>query len=92
MKTSAPVPCRITITVSPAMVKLVRSPVYFVVAALTGVSVTFAPLFLYWSGQGKFLGSEWIVVPLCFAIICLIPAFYFRLGSPVLKALRQQSE
>jgi hypothetical protein len=51
-------------------VKFVRSPAFSVVSALSGVSVSFAPYFLYLSGQGRFYhGSEWLVVPLCFAVI-----------------------
>jgi hypothetical protein len=53
------------------------------VAALQGVSVSFAPLFLYWSGKGMFHGSEWLVVPSCFAVILLVGFFYMLLGSAV---------
>jgi transposase len=55
-----------------------------------GVAVSFAPLFLYWSGQGKFYhGHEWLIVPLCFAVICLVPPVYLRLGGAVVKELRK---
>jgi hypothetical protein len=81
----------VTVEIDPKWVKIVRSPAYFVIAALQGGSVTFAPLFLYWCGQGKFFpGSERIVVPLCFAVIFLVPSFYFLLGGAVVKELRQK--
>ena len=66
---------------------------YSAVSALTGISVSFAPLFLYLTGKGTFhLGPDWIVIPLCFAVIFLVPSFYFRLGDEVIKALRQESK
>jgi len=84
---------QVTVEISPRWVKIARSPLYVLVSALTGVSVTFAPLFLYWSGKGKFFpGYEWLVVPLCFAMIFFVPLFYFRFGSAVVKELRQRSK
>ena len=80
----------VTIEVDPRCTKIVRSPIYLVIAALQGVSVSFAPLFLYWSGKGKFFpGAERIVVPLCFAIIFFVPSFHFWLSGPVIRKLRQ---
>ncbi len=82
---------RVTVEIDSTWAKIARSPLYFVFAALQGVSVSFAPLFLYWSDKGKFYqGYEWIVVPSCFAVIWLIPVFYFRLAGPVIKELRQK--
>jgi hypothetical protein len=79
----------VSVEIDPRWVRIVRSPVYVVVSALTGVSISFAPLFLYWSGKGKFFpGYEWFVVPLCFAVIYLVPAFYFVLGGMVARKLR----
>jgi len=64
------------------LAKIVRSPAYAVVSALTGVSVSFAPLFLHWSGQGKFFpGYEWLVVPACFAVIYLVRRSIFFRGA-----------
>ena len=71
-------------------VKVVRSPVYFIVASLQGVSLTFAPMFLYWSGRGWFGGWKWIVMPLCFATILLVGTFFMVLGSSVVAALRRE--
>ena len=80
----------VTVNVDDRLAKLVRSPLFGVVAALQGVSITFAPLFLYWSGQGKFRGYEWLVVPLCLAMIFLIPLVFFRLGNAVVGELRKK--
>jgi hypothetical protein len=80
----------VTVEVDPKWVKFVRSPIFSIVAALQGVAVSFAPLFLYWSGKGEFYhGYEWFIVPLCFAVICLVPLVYFRLGGAVIKELRK---
>ncbi len=82
---------KVTIEINSRWVKIARSPIYFVVAALQGVAVTFAPLFLYWCGKGYyFFGYEWIVTPTCFALIYLISLFYFWLGSEVIRELRQK--
>jgi hypothetical protein len=90
MKSDMEATQKVTIEIGSIWVKIVRSPIYFVVSALTGVSVSFAPLFLYWSGKGRFFpGSEPVVVPLCFVVIYCVPIFYFRLGTAVAKALRQ---
>jgi hypothetical protein len=72
--------------------RILRSPLYFVVSALQGVSCSFAPYFLYLSGQGRFFhGHERILVPVCFAVIFLVPLFYFRLASEIVRQLKQQS-
>lgn len=83
---------RVTIEIDSKWVKIVRSPVYFVIGTLQGVSVSFAPYFLYLSGKGLFYhGHEGIIVPLCFAVIFLVPAFYFVLGRDVIRELKQKS-
>ena len=80
----------VSVEIDPRWAKIVRSPVYIVVSALTGVSVSFAPLFLYWSGKGKFFpGYEWVVVPTCFAVIYVVSFFYFLLGSILARKLRE---
>ena len=81
-----------TIEIDSKWVKIVHSPLYWIVAALQGVSITFAPLFLYWTGKGQFYrGSEWMVVPSCFAVILLVGFFYMRLGRAVIGELRKMS-
>jgi hypothetical protein len=80
----------VTIEIDSTSAWFARSPLYFIVSGLVGVSVTFAPLFLYWSGKGTFYpGHERFVVPLCFAVIYLVPFFYFRVGQAVAKELRR---
>ena len=82
----------VTVEIDEKWVRLARSPLYYVVAALTGISVTFAPLFLYWSGKGTFYhGYEGIIVPLCFVVIYFVPGFYFSIGTAVAKKLRNNS-
>jgi hypothetical protein len=83
----------VTIEVDSRAVRIVRSPGFNVVASLQGVCVTFAPAFLYWSGQGKFFhGYERFIVPACFAVILLVPLIYFRLGNAVIKELNKSSQ
>ena len=82
---------KVSIEIDSRWVKVARSPVYFILAALQGVSISFAPLFLYWSGRGNyFSGLEWLVAPLCFGIILIIPSFYFWLGGSVMRQLRDK--
>ncbi|MGB9409543.1 MAG: hypothetical protein WCA89_18560 [Terracidiphilus sp.] len=81
---------KVTIEVNSKWVKIVRSPLYWIVAALQGVTVSFAPLFLYWSGKGYFPPEEnRYVVPLCFATIFFVGVFYMLLGGQVIKELRK---
>jgi hypothetical protein len=81
---------RVAVVISPNLVKITRSPIYVIISSLTGVSMSFAPLFLYWSGKGKFFpGYEWVTVPLCFALSFFVPLFYIGLGSAVARELRR---
>jgi len=73
----------VTIEIDSKWVKLVRSPLYWIVAALQGVSITFAPLFLYWSGKGIFRGSR-----MAYRAVLLRCLFSW---SAVLSAARQRS-
>ena len=81
---------KVTVEVDSRWVKIVRSPLYWVVAALQGVAISFAPLFLYWSGKGFFPpGENRFLVPLCFATIFFVGMFYMVLGSGVIRELRK---
>ena len=82
---------KVSIEIDSRWVKIARSPVYIIIALLQPFSITFAPLFLYWSGRGNYFnGHESLVVPLCFAAIYLFSSFYFLLGSSVIRQLRQK--
>jgi len=84
---------KVTVEIDQKWANVARSPLYFVVAALTGVSITFAPLFLYESGTGRlFPGHARVIVPLCFAVIYFVPFFYMRLGGAVIAELRRESK
>ena len=66
----------------------VRSPSFYLIATLTGVSVTFAPLCLVWCGSVSDYGLlEWIIAPLCLLTIYFVPGFYMRLAGEVLHQL-----
>jgi ABC-type transport system involved in multi-copper enzyme maturation permease subunit len=84
---------KVTIELNSKWLRIVRSPLIWVIWTFQGVSITMAPLFLYWSGSGKLFPSlNWLVVPLCFALIFLIPAFYIWLGAEVIKELRKHGD
>lgn len=83
----------VTIEVPSKWAWFVRSPLYFLVSSLVGVSVSFAPLFLYWSGRGWFYpGYARVIVPLCFVVIYLVPLFYIVVGQAVANQLRRSSK
>ena len=83
---------KVTIEIDSKWVRIAHSPLFWIVAGLQGVSVSFAPLFLYWSGKGTFFhGFEWIIVQSCFAVIFLVGLFYMRLGGVVIGELRKKT-
>ena len=83
----------VTIQVGAGWARIARSPVYWIVAALQGMSVTFAPLFLYWGGrEGYSFGSEGVIVPVCFAVMYLVPLFHFQFSNRVIEELRRRRE
>jgi len=79
---------KITIQIDSKWVKVIHSKRYFVVGSLTGVSVTFAPIFLFVSGMHGFLhGFGWVLGLFCFAIIHYVGSFYIKLGGEVVREL-----
>jgi hypothetical protein len=84
---------KVTIQIDSKWVKEIHSPKFKVVATLQGVSVSFAPFFLYVSGKDQFLlGYGWIVGLMCFAIINFVGLFYMRLGGAVIEELFRDSQ
>jgi len=66
----------------------VQSPLFMVVAALTGVSITFAPLALLFLDYIPLPSVyRWIVAGICLTVIFVIPSWYMRLAGEVLKQL-----
>ena len=81
---------KVTIHLDARWVRVVHSPLYWIVSALQGVSISFAPMFLYWAGKGWFSGElQWVVVSACVAVIILVPLFFFLLGGAVIGELRK---
>jgi hypothetical protein len=81
----------VTLELNPRWVKLARSPLYFLFPAGAGVSTVFAPLFLYWSGQGRFFpGLEWLIVPSCFVVIYCVQLFFMAFGNAAVTSLRRE--
>lgn len=83
----------VTVQIDSKWVGEVRSARFKVVAALTGVSFTFAPYFLFLSGlaMGKTTGLPrfgWgLVALLCYAIVHYVGRFHIRLGGAVVREL-----
>ena len=83
----------VTIEVDSKWVKRINSPLFTVVQALTGVSITFAPLFLYWAGSWGLTGPiKWITITVCFALIVLVPGYYMWIASPIILKLRKKAD
>ena len=81
-----------TVAISGVWVRRINSPIYFVVAALTGVAVTFVPMALLALG----IKNEWdmltvAVAALCFAIVYAVPLFYIRLAGEVIRQIHRKS-
>jgi hypothetical protein len=78
----------VSIAIDSRWVTRTRSPLYWAVATLQGVAITFAPLFLFAAGKGGFHKYDYLVAALCFATILLVGFFYVRLGNEVVRELR----
>jgi hypothetical protein len=80
-----------TVQISGKWVGRLTSPLGLVAEGLSGVGATFAPLFLYWYGQGHRRPFGWppeIGIPLCWLSIFFPAIFYFRLARHVKKQLK----
>jgi hypothetical protein len=78
----------VTVQISEAWVRRLNSPMFVVVGALTGVSISFAPLGLLWLG----IYNKWNVLTVsgaaaCFLMIYFVPLFYMRLAGQVIRQL-----
>jgi hypothetical protein len=81
-----------TVEINSLWTSLVRSPLMLVIWGFQGVSVSFAPLFLYWSGKGWFFPqARSIIVSACFLIIVFEGLFFMGLANHVVRQVRQQT-
>lgn len=79
---------KVTIDIDESTLRVIKSPVFYVIAAFTGVSVTFAPLILFTIGDwSDWLNDQikWGLVVFSFLIIYLVPSFYMKIASKVIK-------
>ena len=82
----------VTVEISPKWVSLINSPVMWLIWAFQGVAISFAPLFLYWSGRGWFAPSlRWIVLPACFVVIYLEGLFFTGFSNHVIAQIRRRT-
>ena len=66
----------------------VQSPLFIVVSAFTGVSITFAPLALLFLNYIPLPSVyRWTIAGICLTLIFVIPGWYMRLAGEVLKQL-----
>jgi hypothetical protein len=80
----------VTVEVDRAWVRRVNGPSYFLVGALSGVAVTFCPLFLYATGyRGTNTPIRTAGVVACFLVIYIVPMFHMRLAGHVASQLRK---
>ena len=75
----------VTVQISEVWVRRLNSPLFLVVSALTGVSISFAPLGLLWLG----IYNQWNVLTIsgaaaCFLMVYCVPLFYIRLAGQVI--------
>jgi hypothetical protein len=75
----------VTVQISEVWVRRLNSPLFLVVSALTGVSISFAPLGLLWLG----IFNQWNVLTIsgaaaCFLMVYFVPMFYMRLAGQVI--------
>jgi hypothetical protein len=67
--------------------RVVRSPAYWLVSALSGVSVTFFPLFFLELGKMGREFFDWQVLLLWIATVG-VAVVHYRMSAPVMRALR----
>jgi hypothetical protein len=78
----------VTVEVSRFWYAAARNPIVsFVVGALTGVAITFAPIFLFFLGRGGADLFDWRVVA-CFATTYFVGMTYTALGAPIMRHAR----
>lgn len=79
---------KVWVEVNANWVSRVRSPLFLLIAGLTGVSITFAPLGLVTLGSmTPWTTYHWLAAGTCFALIYFVPGWYMRLAGEVLKQL-----
>lgn len=78
----------VTVSIDRKWARVIRSPVYYIVAAFSGVAVTFVPLFLFQMGPAGAEYSDWRVYALL-ATTWSVVLVHYRLSYPVIHALRE---
>lgn len=85
LKSGAIPQVEITIRVPTRVYRLAQNrPLVFVISALTGVSITFFPLFVMLLGGSWESLGDWRVLS-CLLATYLVPMFYINLAAPVLR-------
>jgi hypothetical protein len=82
---------KVPVEIDSRWIRLVRSPAYYVIAAFTGISASFAPLILVWAVDGKFDAIPLWLGLLMGATIALAYGtlfFHLSLSCATMKAIR----
>lgn len=83
---------QVSVQISAKWVERVNSPYFVVIAAFTGVSITFVSLAMLGLG----ILNQWNVLTVSAAIACwlvgyIVPLFYFRLAGEVIRQIHRKS-
>lgn len=85
---------KVIIELDQKWVKRINSPLGKSSQILSGVSVSFAPLFLYLYGQGNhpLLGPSWVGVSICWRIILLSGLFHITLAQYIVQQVQNKKQ
>ena len=76
------------VSISDRWVRLLRSPLFTLVEALSGIAITFAPLFLYAdSVLNDSPALKRVITVCCFALIYLVPFFYMAFARSIIRQI-----
>jgi len=70
-------------------VERINSPMGFVAGALAGVSITFAPLGMYFAGKAMGPSAGLPVAALCMAVILYSGFFHYKLAQAVMSKVHE---
>ena len=80
----------VTVIIPREWVCRVQSPIMTLIVVLSGVSITFVPLALFYLGQSHVSVLNPLVL-LCFCISYFVPLFYMGLAGQVVRQLNRTS-
>ena len=76
----------IRVSVNARWLRAIHSPLGWLVQALTGVSISFAPMFLYYAGAHHIPIYHPMVI-IAGAMVYLVPLAYIAFAGPIMRQL-----